>query len=333
MKNKKEVIEKGILEQEEYYSKKIEEEKRARKKVDDPAKPSLIKRFASILLDVLMILVIVLGLQFASFNLILNPLGYIDDQNYIQNSIRDSKLYVMNEMGNYVTITSKYNDTKTPEENYDVVITYFYSTNSRAIEENKLNEYINNKIESGIFIMDNGNLVRSSTATDTRVKELLLKEYNEAIKFLKSDPDYIYASNHSLLLAVISLMICSILSTSIFYLIIPLFNRNHASLGQMICGLALVNSDDKKDATKKQVFIRYIIVLLTNFLLPISIMLLNVDFAGMPLFINAGVMCFTKNNDSFQGYFSKSKIINKSRSNPMETLKQVLEMNNGGNIQ
>lgn len=327
-KSKREIIDKGILEQEEYYSKKIEEERKLRKKQDDPAKPSLLKRFASILLDALMIISIVLGLQLLSFNFVLNNLGYTDDQDYIQNSIKASHLYILNEMGDYITITSKYDDSKTPEENYDVVITYFYSTNQRAIDENKIEEYNNHKIESGNYVLDNGVIVRSNTATDTRVKECLEKEYVKAIKFLKSDPKYIYSSNHSLLLAVSSLMICSVISTLIFYLIIPLFNRNHATLGQMICGLALVNDEDNKEANKKQVIIRYIIVLLTSFLLPISIMLMSIDFAGMPIFVNAGVMCFTKNNDSFHGYFSRTKVINKSRSNPMETLKQIIDMNN-----
>ena len=57
-------------------------------------------------------------------------------------------------------------------------------------------------------------------------------------------------------------------------------------------------------------------------------MLMSIDFAGMPIFVNAGVMCFTKNNESFHGYFSRTKVINKSRSNPMETLKQIIDMNN-----
>ncbi len=328
MKSKKEknLIEQGIKEQDAYYQKKNQEERLKKQKQDDPAKPNLLKRFACILLDGLMILVVLLGLQLASFFLVLDKLGYRDDQNYIQESIINSHLYKQNEIGNYVAITSLYDSSISPEENFDEAIIYFYSTDLRALEDRKLEEYYSSKINSGLFILEGGDYVRSTDANDDKVKSFLVKEYKLALKYLQSDPEYVYCSNHSLLLAILSMMACSVISSGIFYLLVPLLTKGHCTIGQMACKLILVNMEDKKEATNKQVVYRYLVLLLTTYILPLSIMLMSTDFAGLPIFINAGVICFTKNNESFHGFFSQTKIINKSGTNMMESYKQIKEM-------
>ena len=328
MKSRKEkdIIEQGIKEQDAYYQRKNQEEKLKAQKQDDPAKPNLLKRFASIILDGLMILLVLFGLQVASFFTVLDKLGYRDNKEYIQEAIIKSHLYKQNEIGNYVAITSLYDSSITPEENFDEAIIYFYSNDARAIEDNKLEEYYTSKISSNLFALEDGKYVRTSIANDDNVKRFFVTEYKEALKYLQSDPEYIYCSNHSLLFATLSMMVCSVISSSIFYLIIPLFTKGHSTLGQMACKLILVNMEDKKDATKNQVIYRYLVLLLTSFILPISIMLVSTDFFGLPIFINAGVICFTKNNESFHGFFSQTKIINKSRTNLMESYKQIKEM-------
>ena len=320
----KKVIQKGIEDTTAYYQNKYQESKR-KKKPEDPARPSLIKRFAGILLDSLIIAATAFGLQTIMYNTIYKPLGYFNDRNIVAKLNSDSHLFVEGETGGLVQITKRYDTSKTPEENYDVPLTYYYSTNERAIEKGLLERYNTAKADSYLFEFNGESYVRSSFATDKSIRTFLENHYKSAIEFHKANPEYIKHVNHSMLVTIGTLMLNATFTSAVYFLLIPMLDKKHRSLGMMAIRTILVTTD-KKPSTKMQVALRYAALLLMNFLAPIGIYLLYPEMVGIMWFINAGIICFTPTFDSLHGVFSKTKTINESFSNPMESYKQIKDM-------
>jgi hypothetical protein len=147
---KQDAIEKSMNEyQRNEKIKKNQEEKELRNKL----KPNLLKRFGSILVDGVLILVVFFGLFFLSYLTILKNGSFQDDMETMLSMKEESHLY-KSINGSFVLISDDYDDTLTPEENYDEAITYFYSNIDYCIQENKLEIYNNAKINSKIFTLD-----------------------------------------------------------------------------------------------------------------------------------------------------------------------------------
>ena len=181
--------------------------------------------------------------------------------------------------------------------NYDVPITYYYSTDERAINDNKLEEYLNQKSSSYLFKYVDGEYIRSSYATDANIKSFFEERYSEAVSYFKSNPTYIKHVNHSMLVSTGTMLLNGTITCSIYYLLIPILDKKHRSIGMMATKTILVN-EDKKDSTKSQVVMRYSMILLMNFLMPVGIYILSSSLVGITWFINMGVICFTKTFDS-----------------------------------
>lgn len=320
--NDKKAIQKGIEEQNNYYKQKNEKKKIP----DDPARPNLLKRVASILLDTLIIMVTIVVLYLLSSVTIFHPLNYYKYKDEATQINMNSGLY-NEKYGENITYLQFYDSKKTPEENLDVPLTKFYSTYEYAVNKNLIESYNKSKLSSGLFEYNSNNeIVRKKDITDSMVKSFLSTQYEKALDILHSNTKYVIATNYTYNVMVATIIFCSMISFTIFFLTVPILSKEHSSIGQKICGLSCVNSEDKTPSTKKQITIRFIIIYLMNGLLPIGLFTLwGFEVMGVPFLIVLIMISFSRTNSGPHEYLSHTKVINKSRSNAFEILESMKE--------
>ena len=91
------------------------------------ARPSLLKRVASGLIDFAFAAIFAGGLFALTYFTIFPSVGYQDSAQFILDEYVDSGLFVYGSSG-YEQLTSHYDANKTPEENYDVPVSKYYQT-------------------------------------------------------------------------------------------------------------------------------------------------------------------------------------------------------------
>ena len=141
---KKDAIQKGVDDIAGYnpeldYSYDERQRELFQKKKDD-ARPALLKRIAAGVFDFLMAAAAAAGLFTIAYFGIFPSVGYQSSTAFMIETYETCHLYKAatdGQMG-YVPLTDVYDDEKTPEQNYDVPLTEFYTTNIRAVKENQL---------------------------------------------------------------------------------------------------------------------------------------------------------------------------------------------------
>ena len=325
-RRRKKALEDGleILDQEQ---RKFQEEK-DRERLNDRkeiARPSLLKKIGAALLDFLFAGLFATSIFAFSYFVIFPSTGYQDASQRIIEYHRDSSLFVLAN-GKYERITSHYDDAKTPEENFDVPITYFYKTNAYAIKNNQLKAYNDRKLASNLYVLDeNENIVRKEGIANIDAKNYLIDEYKIAVDYFFTDPQL--NSDYKLTYNVMftSLITIVIISAGIFYYAIPLVDKTHATFGYKIAGLIPVNSEGLTPINWKQVLLRSTIFVIITYISPLTMYILfkTMTFSFIPFFINTAILCFSHSNSGLHDYASKVVVINKSYSNPFESLKAI----------
>lgn len=325
MANKRKVIQSGIEQQDAYYQQKNKEEfAEIEKRKNDPYRPNLLKRMGSIILDALCIFGVIAGLFLLSYYTIFPKLGYQQIMHDVHERYVASGLYVI-ENDNIISAINRYDEDKTPKSNYDGYITYYYQNDERAIAANKFNLYCSSKLSSNLFETVDDRVVEKSSSKMEDLKKFYENEYKNAVSFQEKDPYIINGGNKTLLISVGTMMVCSVISTSIFYLVIPLSLKRRVTIGQYICKFSLSNMEDKVIASRKKVVIRYFVILVFDYLLSISIYILFPSFIGLPLFVTAAMIAFSKNNTALHDFFSQSKVQNMIPIDHFEALKVLKE--------
>ena len=241
-------------------------------------KPSIFNRIIAGLFDGVCTIVIFIIISLFAYLLFYKPLGYkqaVDSGNKI---LEESHLYQKND-SSYVLLSKIYSD----DELYDKIdeaITYYYSTDERALTDNKLNEY--NDIKNTITIENKSSIYNS--------------EYLNAISYLKSGDEYIYYSGKSYEFFSYSSLISIVIAASIIYLIIPLIKVNKVTLGQRLFKMRLADNHSHNDAKTWQIIIRSTSFILINYLIPILFYLAFGMFTLIPLFISIIMFCVIKGN-------------------------------------
>ena len=299
----------------------IEREQLAKSK--DMARPTLLKRIGAGLLDFVFAALLAAGLFTIAYFAVFPSLGYQSAAETIINAYEESGLYELGD-GNYAQLT--YDESKTPEENYDVPLTYFYRTNTRAIQENKIEEYNNSKLDSGYYELNAENqFVRKEGVEPSEVKVFLYSEYQKAIDYLFSDPELVKAHNVAYQIMWYSLLIVIVLSSSIFYIAVPLIDKKHRSIAYMVFKIIPADSTNLGPVKWTNIVLRSFIFIVITYVSPLTLYfwLGGFTFAFIPLFLNILLMSFTRTNSAIHDFGSRINVINESHSNAFETLKAI----------
>jgi|GEM_PF-1162005 RDD family. len=276
-------------------------------------RPYLLKRVFSTLIDFLFIVAIFAGLEATMYYTIFEPLGYFSMVDKVHELYDDSHLYVYSDENKYQTITEIYDSNKTADENYDRPITEYYTYDERAISDNKLAEYKATKLANKtLFTSDAlGNPIRISGSDESLAKEFYKNCYDAAIDYFEDNPEYYYNAKNSFYIIVGTVLFSTILSTGIIYLLIPLLRKDGETPSQIILHIALCDGRDDTKVKKKQVIIRYVVLLIWDFVIPILFYSTLNYFTLIPVLITLAMVCFTKSNSGPHDYVSKTYVVDK----------------------
>lgn len=276
------------------------------------SRPSLMRRIGVGALDFLFVLIIFLGLEVFSYQFIFNSLGYTAMIDEVHEIYEDSHLY-KKENHEYKTIKDTYQDTITPKENYDEALIYFYTQNARAVKENKIKEYNDAKIASTYFEVNSSTneVVENNRGSTAQYKVFYEIQYSKAVEFLDNDPLIISNSNKTYLIMMFSILINSVIATSIIYLLCPLvIKHNGQTPSQFFFKVGLCDGREDIRVKKSQIVVRYLVLVIFNFVLPILLFSKFSYFTILPILITCGMICFTKINGGFHDYISKTYLVN-----------------------
>lgn len=326
-KRRREATEKAIAnipdKEPSHYEKKLMEEEIKK----DNARPSLLKRIGVALLDFVFTIVLAGGLFTAAYFTIFEKIGYNEASDIVLRAYSDSHLY-LNDNGNFKLISEYYDTTKTPEENYDVPITSFYSENQRAIRDGKLETYNNLKLSTGYYELDeNGNYVRTESITADVAKVFLEQEYNKAVDYLFEDEEIINASNLTYNTIIFTLLIVLTVSSVAFYIAVPLVDKKHRTIGYMIGKVMPVDSKDLTPVSWEKILFRSLIFIVFTFICPVTLYYWagKITFSFIPFFVNTAILCFSRSNSGIHDFAVHVNVINESFSNPFANLKAITE--------
>ena len=205
------------------------------------------KRLFAAVIDLCFFLLVSFGLLTLCYFTVFNALGYHEKISQIHQLYAESGLYVKNETGEFLTYLDVYDENKSPMANLDEPITYFYSHDQRAILDNKLEFYNNEKIKSGFFVYDGDEIVAKEGVKYDDIRPFLEEQFDSAVYYFKSNPIYLNNSTFTYYTLIFTILILVVLSSSGFYLVVPLISKFGVTFGQMIFKFALI---DKEKLTK-----------------------------------------------------------------------------------
>lgn len=304
----------SLVEQMEIEMQKMEKDKH-REKVNKLGKPSLLKRIWAGLLDIFFVLIISVGVEIALVNLFSEKAGYNTLIDNIHTMYEESGLYYLNENNNYV----EYDDYK----KMDKIIIDYYTNDQYASSKNMIDKYNNEKQNNKCFVLDNNQYVEKLDAKEEDLKAFYEDEYQDALNFFSSNPDYYSKVNKVESLVVISFVLSLFVGTSIIYLVIPLIRKEGETPSQIIHRICIVDVRDISTIKRWQIIVRYLILFLFNYCMPLMLYLQYDYFVPLTIIISVAMICITKNNIGPHDYASQSMVILKSRVDPFQVLNSI----------
>ncbi len=256
-------------------------------------KPNLITRYAAALLDLIVTLLMIVGFFFACRYTILDPMGHQDDVDFVHNACAESSLFVESNGGYYeVTDEGKYDSSKTPEQNYELRIVYYYTNCDYPIQLKMKDTYFAEKtaakywkelipderysLEKGstmeqIEAWMNSHYQRVEGFEDTNnnaVVGFLSKQYESAIAKFVANPEYVKHTTHATLTEYFIVLISEILALGIYYILLPLVLKRGATPFKLVFKIAVIDKYGLKLASKMQILLRYFVLIVINFIIP-----------------------------------------------------------------
>ncbi len=290
--------------------------------------PYLVTRFGVGLLDLLVSIALVVGIQYLLAFLLFGPMGYYSAHDAIIDDLASSHLYYKTNENNYESFTIHYDDSLTPEENYEVPILYYYENCDYPMSKDALTNYERAKANSGFWVNENGSWRRNDVTWEVvPVKAFLASQYEDACTLLENNPSYIKNVNHMVYVTYFTLLMSITIGSMPAYLIFPLLNKNGATPFQMIFKIGLADKCTDSAPKKSQIVLRYIFLLAFDFLLPEVWWYFfgTAKFGfGIPFFIDLAFMCLAPNNISIHDFISKTYVVScrDEMGDPLSDLKQ-----------
>ena len=151
------------------------------------------------------------------------------------------------------------------------------------------------------------------------------QEYEKAVNYLFSDEVVKNASQKAYNIMILSILVIATFSSVIFYIVIPLADKKHRTLGYMIGKIMPVDSKTLTPVLWEKILFRSVIFIVFTFISPITLYYWAgaITFSFIPFFVNTLVLCFSRSNSAIHDYAGHILVINESYSNPFETLKAI----------
>ena len=328
---KKDAVQKGIddivgYEPQMSYA---EQQRLLLQKKKDDARPALLKRIGAGILDFLMAAAAAAGLFTIAYFGIFPSVGYQSSTAFMIETYDTCHLYKAGTDGRigFVTLIDAYDDEKTPEQNYDVPLTEFYSTNLRAVKENQLQKYVDRKVNSGYYeINEQGECVRKADVQKDTVKIYLEKEYNIAVDYLFADPDVVHAANILNYTIPTTILITVCIGSAIFYFGVPLLDNRRRTLGYIVLRIIPVTSNELAVPPRSMIALRSFIYVIVNYisLITIGLFLGGTSYSFIPFFLNTVILCLSHSNSGIHDYATRIIVINESGTNAISSMKQMI---------
>lgn len=273
-------------------------------------KPYLLTRISASFLDFLLAVLLFVGLETTLYYTLFGPLGYHHLMDESQEVLRESGLYIFDEEKGFLTITEAYNEELTPEENYNVPITNYYTYDQRAIDDNLLNRYLASKEASSYFVEESeGVYVRAPGVEDETIKPFFVSAYNDAIKFLENDPVYVNGLEKTFYIFIFTSLFSATVAVGVVQLLIPLLMKNGQTPFKLAFKLCLADARDDTRVKKKQLIARFVVLLLFNIWVPILLFARFSYFTLIPIFVTIVLMSLTKTFSAPHDYAASTYIV------------------------
>ncbi len=292
-------------------------------------KPKLIKRFAALVVDIMLwFLVSLMALSF-----VINPcINSITNYEYKTNEYRKG----MYEIGAYVYVEYK---TTSDSYYYEIIgdvtntsyenLTYneentlgitMITTSNLKITVEQLDYYVAmlytnigdidsfnaSKVDSELF--DESGLPLES-AKEEDLKNYYFNQYQKVFdseKFRNYKDGYIYNLGDELnTIDIIKAYSSYFVSLVIFYLLIPMLSKKRQTLGKRILNLEVIDAKTGQNASKMQILIRFAAITLIEFFL--SMILSGLLY--LPLLVSIIMMVITLNQSTIHDYISGTRVI------------------------
>ena len=121
-------------------------------------------------------------------------------------------------------------------------------------------------------------------------------------------------------LIALTILISLTIATSIIYLIVPLFRKEGETPAQIINKLCIIDTRKMSTIKKWQIVVRYLILLLFNYFMPVILFVEVGYFVPLTIIISLLMICITKNNLGPHDYATQSMVILKRRSDAFDVL-------------
>lgn len=292
-------------------------------------KPKLIKRFAALVVDIMLwFLVSLMALSF-----VINPcVNSITNYEYKTNEYRKG----MYEIGAYVYVEYK---TTSDSYYYEIIgdvtntsyenLTYneentlgitMITTSNLKITVEQLDYYVAmlytnigdidsfkaSKVDSELF--DESGLPLES-AKEEDLKNYYFDQYQKVFdseKFKNYKDGYIYNLGDELnTIDIFKAYSSYFVSLIIFYLLIPMLSKKRQTLGKRILNLEVIDAKTGQNASKMQILIRFAAITLIEFFL--SMILSGLLY--LPLLVSIIMMVITLNQSTIHDYISGTRVI------------------------
>lgn len=267
------------------------------------------KRIFAFFIDILCTLLIAINLNnFLFSNLTKDSLGTTVLEEKYKERLVDSHLYILKDDGLCYSIDIINYDNSMNEEEYilylDTQLTLFYL--DEDFECSNIEQYNDlKKNKEDVFRFDNS--LGLYVYLDNIDNETKLKFYKDAVtysidKVLVNDElieDYL---NQIMRNGLISLSMSFMVSMFIFFLIIPLMNKNRSTIGKYMFKIGLIDLKTKEILSRQQYTLRFIVLFLET--------VISLMCYGGVLLISFALTIFTKNNSSLHDFAAKSMPIN-----------------------
>ena len=135
-----------------------------------------------------------------------------------------------------------------------------------------------------------------------------------------SNPIYKKLVSKITALIALTILISLTIATSIIYLIVPLLRKEGETPAQIINKLCIIDTRKMSTIKKWQIVVRYLILLLFNYFMPVILFVEVGYFVPLTIIISLLMICITKNNLGPHDYATQSMVILKRRSDAFDVL-------------
>ena len=134
-------------------------------------------------------------------------------------------------------------------------------------------------------------------------------EYSKALEYFQKNPTYIVDANDTIMVFISFGLVSLTIACSIVYLLIPLLSKKKVTPAQLLLSLMLVDYVKDLEVTNKQIIIRFFVILLFEYWVPI-LLFVNIQMLGLvPILITIVMMSFTKKNLAPHDYLTGTMVI------------------------